>query len=62
MHTLIDQRGIPLSAIITGANSSDSSQVDNLINNMVIKNNVHKKRSSILLADAGSSVPTEAGY
>jgi len=53
VHTLIDQKGIPLSAIITGANSSDSSQVENLINNMVIKNNVHKKRSSILLADAG---------
>ena len=37
IHTLIDQRGIPLSAIITGANIADSSQVENLINNMVIK-------------------------
>ena len=53
LHTLIDQNGIPLSVSLTGANISDSSQIQYLIENMIVRNNVYNKRRSILLADAG---------
>ena len=52
-HILVDERGVPLSIVVTGANRHDVTQVDE-----VLKNRIRKPRGRIkqhLCADAGYS-------
>ena len=53
LHTICDRNSITLGAIITGANTHDSTVISQLLESMVIKPPKHRKRNHILLADMG---------
>ncbi len=53
-HLLVDERGVPLSLIVTGANVNDSSGLEAVLQACVIKRPKPKqRRSKHLCADAG---------
>ena len=52
-HILVDERGVPLSIVVTGANRHDVTQVDEVLKNRIRKPRGHTKQH--LCADAGYS-------
>lgn len=51
---LVDGRGVPLSIVVTGANRHDLSQLEAVLEGVVVKrNNPPKRRHKHLCADAG---------
>ena len=51
---LVDGRGVPLSLVVTGANRHDVSELDAVLDGIVIKrNNPPQRRHKHLCADAG---------
>jgi IS5 family transposase len=55
-HLLVDGRGVPLSRIVTGANRHDVSQLDAVLEAIMVKRALPpQRRSKHLRADAGYS-------
>ena len=51
---LVDGRGVPLSLVVTGANRHDVSQLEAVLDALIVKRaNPPKRRSKHLCADAG---------
>lgn len=53
-HLLVDERGVPLSLVVTGANAHDVTQIEQVLEAIVVKRSAPKqRRSKHLCADAG---------
>ena len=53
-HLLVDGRGVPLSRVVTGANAHDVTQIEVVLDAIVVKRPKPKqRRSKHLCADAG---------
>ena len=53
-HLLVDARGVPLSLVVTGANAHDVTQIEAVLDAIVVKRPAPKqRRSKHLCADAG---------
>lgn len=53
-HLLVDERGVPLSLVVTGANRHDVTQLETVLDNIVItRPAVHADCPQHLCADAG---------
>ena len=53
-HLLVDGRGVPLSLVVTGANAHDVTQIETVLDAIVVKRPAPKqRRSKYLCADAG---------
>lgn len=50
---LVDERGVPLSIIVTGANRNDVTQLEALLDNIAVR--PRRRRRMYLLADRGYS-------
>lgn len=54
-HLLVDERGVPLSIVMTGANRHDVSQLENVLNGKAVQKPSELEIAENLCADAGYS-------
>lgn len=52
-HLLVDERGVPLSIVVTGANRHDVSQLKNVLASKVVQKPAELEVTENLCADAG---------